>query len=186
MTQQILCNFAGSWHLAAAVLLARLLNQQMAVLKVSEADLLSAGSSSTHPNPAPAAAAAARPTGRGSRLGAPASSSGLVHGPGGMLGFSSGSPGSPAVIALRRMKATVQSLSTAGGQQAGQPLTAGQNLTMLAGGAAAAGVGLVIDGAALAVALQPQHEDDLLALCKECSAVICCRVSPMQKAQVRA
>jgi magnesium-transporting ATPase (P-type) len=46
------------------------------------------------------------------------------------------------------------------------------------------GVGLVIDGAALAVALQPQHEDDLLALCKECSAVICCRVSPMQKAQV--
>lgn len=57
-------------------------------------------------------------------------------------------------------------------------------LQMPANGAAAAGVALVIDGAALAVALQPQHEDALLQLCKECSAVICCRVSPMQKAQV--
>jgi len=53
------------------------------------------------------------------------------------------------------------------------------------GASVAVDVGLVIDGAALAIALQPQHEDELLALCKECAAVICCRVSPMQKAQVR-
>ncbi|KAF6252040.1 hypothetical protein COO60DRAFT_1463913 [Scenedesmus sp. NREL 46B-D3] len=61
----------------------------------------------------------------------------------------------------------------------------GPGLQLPRGGAGGvAGVGLVIDGAALALALQPQHEDELLALCKECSAVICCRVSPMQKAQV--
>ena len=34
--------------------------------------------------------------------------------------------------------------------------------------------------------LHPQHEDAFLQLAKGCDAVICCRVSPMQKAQVRA
>ncbi|KIY97562.1 phospholipid-translocating ATPase [Monoraphidium neglectum] len=48
----------------------------------------------------------------------------------------------------------------------------------------AAPVGLVIDGAALALALQPAHEGEFLDLCRSCAAVVCCRVSPMQKAQV--
>jgi magnesium-transporting ATPase (P-type) len=82
------------------------------------------------------------------------------------------------------MWATVHALRS-GSANAALAAAAGSGLQLPQGGAgAAAGVGLVIDGAALAVALQPQHEDDLLALCKECSAVICCRVSPMQKAQV--
>lgn len=46
------------------------------------------------------------------------------------------------------------------------------------------GVGLVVDGGALVLLLQPQHEDMFLELAKLCDAVICCRVSPMQKAQV--
>jgi len=45
-------------------------------------------------------------------------------------------------------------------------------------------VGLVIDGSALALALAPPHEEALLQLCRRCNAVLCCRVSPMQKAQV--
>jgi hypothetical protein len=52
------------------------------------------------------------------------------------------------------------------------------------GGAGAMGVGLVVDGGALALLLNPQHEDAFLELAKSCDAVICCRVSPMQKAQV--
>eukprot|EP00775_Hariotina_reticulata_P007204 gene7204-7418_t len=44
--------------------------------------------------------------------------------------------------------------------------------------------GIVIEGGALHVALDPELQDDLMALCKECKAVVCCRVSPMQKAQV--
>jgi hypothetical protein len=52
------------------------------------------------------------------------------------------------------------------------------------GGGNVQGVGLVIDGGALAVALQPEFENLFLDLCKACSAVVCCRVSPMQKAQV--
>ena len=52
------------------------------------------------------------------------------------------------------------------------------------GGGSGAGVGLVIDGGGLAVALQPEFENLFLELCKACSAVVCCRVSPMQKAQV--
>ncbi len=53
-----------------------------------------------------------------------------------------------------------------------------------AAAAVATGVGLVVDGGALALLLQPQHEDAFLGLAKSCDAVICCRVSPMQKAQV--
>jgi hypothetical protein len=51
-------------------------------------------------------------------------------------------------------------------------------------GGGSMGVGLVVDGGALALLLQPQHEDAFLDLAKSCDAVICCRVSPMQKAQV--
>ncbi|GMH43083.1 hypothetical protein BSKO_11005 [Bryopsis sp. KO-2023] len=45
-------------------------------------------------------------------------------------------------------------------------------------------IGLVIEGAALAIALQPEYQDLFLDLCKHCRAVVCCRVSPIQKAQV--
>jgi magnesium-transporting ATPase (P-type) len=45
------------------------------------------------------------------------------------------------------------------------------------------GAALVIDGAALALALAPAHEAAFLELCKACAGVVCCRVSPMQKAQ---
>lgn len=44
--------------------------------------------------------------------------------------------------------------------------------------------GLVIDGHALALALRKENRRALITLCKECNAVVCCRVSPMQKAQV--
>ena len=43
---------------------------------------------------------------------------------------------------------------------------------------------LVIDGESLKYALDPAHSEELLALCVKCKAVICCRVSPMQKAKV--
>lgn len=46
-------------------------------------------------------------------------------------------------------------------------------------------VGIVIEGGALHLALAPSTQDALLELCKECRAVVCCRVTPMQKAQVR-
>jgi len=45
-------------------------------------------------------------------------------------------------------------------------------------------VGMVIEGGALAVCLRPELQDEFMALCKECRALVCCRVSPMQKAQV--
>lgn len=45
-------------------------------------------------------------------------------------------------------------------------------------------VGLVLEGGALSIALEPQLQDALMELCKLCRAVVCCRVSPMQKAQV--
>ncbi|KAI9179413.1 hypothetical protein H9P43_004733 [Blastocladiella emersonii ATCC 22665] len=43
---------------------------------------------------------------------------------------------------------------------------------------------LVIDGAALKVALEPANKRLLLDLSSRCKVVICCRVSPLQKAQV--
>lgn len=43
---------------------------------------------------------------------------------------------------------------------------------------------LVIDGQALRYALTPDVKSDFLQLCIACKAVICCRVSPMQKAEV--
>ncbi|XP_014280434.1 probable phospholipid-transporting ATPase IA isoform X2 [Halyomorpha halys] len=43
---------------------------------------------------------------------------------------------------------------------------------------------LVIDGQALRYALTPDVKSDFLQLCIACKSVICCRVSPMQKAEV--
>ncbi|ORZ41397.1 hypothetical protein BCR44DRAFT_1492316 [Catenaria anguillulae PL171] len=43
---------------------------------------------------------------------------------------------------------------------------------------------LVIDGAALKVALEANNKAELLSLGSRCKVVICCRVSPLQKAQV--
>ncbi|XP_014226342.2 probable phospholipid-transporting ATPase IA isoform X2 [Trichogramma pretiosum] len=45
-------------------------------------------------------------------------------------------------------------------------------------------VGLVIDGNSLKYALSCDLRRDFLDLCMSCKAVICCRVSPMQKAEV--
>jgi magnesium-transporting ATPase (P-type) len=44
--------------------------------------------------------------------------------------------------------------------------------------------GIVIEGGALQYALHKDMMDDLMALCKECRAVVCCRVTPKQKADV--
>lgn len=46
------------------------------------------------------------------------------------------------------------------------------------------GVALVIEGGALAIALDPRYQDHFLEMCKQCKVVVCCRVSPIQKAQV--
>jgi magnesium-transporting ATPase (P-type) len=45
-------------------------------------------------------------------------------------------------------------------------------------------VGMVIEGGALALCLRSELQDEFMSLCKECRALVCCRVSPMQKAQV--
>ena len=52
--------------------------------------------------------------------------------------------------------------------------------------------GLIIDGATLSAVLRPTHEDSnsgnykeiFLEICRNCSAVLCCRMAPLQKAQV--
>lgn len=44
---------------------------------------------------------------------------------------------------------------------------------------------LIIDGKCLMYALDPSLRGMLLNLSLNCSAVVCCRVSPLQKAQVR-
>ncbi|KAI7891370.1 uncharacterized protein EV154DRAFT_420486 [Mucor mucedo] len=43
---------------------------------------------------------------------------------------------------------------------------------------------LVIDGTTLKFALEPKNKDSLLGLGMRCASVICCRVSPKQKAEV--
>lgn len=45
-------------------------------------------------------------------------------------------------------------------------------------------IGLVIEGAALATALLRHNAQPFLGLCQACRGVVCCRVTPMQKAQV--
>ncbi len=42
----------------------------------------------------------------------------------------------------------------------------------------------VIEGASVAVALEESNRLVFLELCRYCRAVVCCRVSPIQKAQV--
>lgn len=43
---------------------------------------------------------------------------------------------------------------------------------------------LIIDGKTLIYALTPDLRKDFLDLCISCKSVICCRVSPSQKAEV--
>ena len=53
--------------------------------------------------------------------------------------------------------------------------------------------GLIIDGATLSAVMRPAQEDSnsgnykeiFLEICRNCSAVLCCRMAPLQKAQVR-
>ena len=46
------------------------------------------------------------------------------------------------------------------------------------------GVALIVEGGALAVLLAEEHHHEFLTLCQCCQAVICCRVSPIQKVKV--
>ena len=48
----------------------------------------------------------------------------------------------------------------------------------------AAAVALAVDGKCLAILLERRMRAKLLALGINCSAVICCRVSPLQKSQI--
>lgn len=43
--------------------------------------------------------------------------------------------------------------------------------------------GMVVDGQCLAVALK-QHRDRFSQIARQCEAVVCCRMSPIQKAEV--
>lgn len=43
--------------------------------------------------------------------------------------------------------------------------------------------GLVVDGGSLSLALR-EHEKLFMDVCKKCSAVLCCRMAPLQKAKV--
>ncbi|KAG2451812.1 hypothetical protein HYH02_003588 [Chlamydomonas schloesseri] len=45
-------------------------------------------------------------------------------------------------------------------------------------------VGLVVEGGALTRLLKPEHASQLCNLCTSCKSVVCCRVSPLQKAMV--
>ena len=45
-------------------------------------------------------------------------------------------------------------------------------------------VALIMDGRVLAILLERKLRQKLLALGVQCSAVICCRVSPLQKSQI--
>ena len=45
-------------------------------------------------------------------------------------------------------------------------------------------VALIMDGKVLAVLLERRHRKKLLLLGIQCAAVICCRVSPLQKSQI--
>ena len=45
-------------------------------------------------------------------------------------------------------------------------------------------VALIVDGKSIAVLLERRQKARFLALGIQCSAVICCRVSPLQKSQI--
>eukprot|EP00442_Polarella_glacialis_P051630 CAMPEP_0115145912 /NCGR_PEP_ID=MMETSP0227-20121206/62399_1 /TAXON_ID=89957 /ORGANISM="Polarella glacialis, Strain CCMP 1383" /LENGTH=1121 /DNA_ID=CAMNT_0002555523 /DNA_START=1 /DNA_END=3366 /DNA_ORIENTATION=- len=44
--------------------------------------------------------------------------------------------------------------------------------------------GMVMDGRCLELALEPENEEDFVAICRNCRTVVCCRVSPKQKGAV--
>lgn len=44
--------------------------------------------------------------------------------------------------------------------------------------------GLVVDGSSLVVLLDHDIKEDFYRLCTRCWAVVCCRMSPSQKAEV--
>lgn len=46
------------------------------------------------------------------------------------------------------------------------------------------GIGLVIDGPTLSMAMSDELVDQFVELCKHCRAVLCCRVTPLQKSDV--
>jgi magnesium-transporting ATPase (P-type) len=179
----------------------RLLNPGMAVLRVREDDLRSGrgpseiwslGASAAPPGGAGGVGPAGGIRGFARRLlgGRRPTVGRMVYGAGSgaaPAGAGSSDAVARAVAALRAAAAS------------GRLLAAGRAATGTVGNGAAAAaqqqqqqqqqqlaapVGLVIDGAALALALQPAHEGEFLDLCRSCAAVVCCRVSPMQKAQV--
>merc|ERR1719367_2012875 len=43
---------------------------------------------------------------------------------------------------------------------------------------------LIVDGKSLNYTLRPDIRKDFIDLCTSCKAVVCCRVSPIQKAEV--
>lgn len=45
-------------------------------------------------------------------------------------------------------------------------------------------IGLVIDGPTLSMAMSDELLDQFVELCKHCRAVLCCRVTPLQKSDV--
>jgi magnesium-transporting ATPase (P-type) len=155
----------------------RLLGPSMALLRVREEDLRSGrgppeisdlGAASGAP---PAAASAAR---RGA--------SALARRLSRLLGLDDGGGAAPGAAAASYGSGDAVACSLIALTAAAAP----GRLPTAAGGGPASGVGLVIDGAALALALTPAHEGAFLELCRACGAVVCCRVSPMQKAQVGA
>lgn len=46
-------------------------------------------------------------------------------------------------------------------------------------------VGLVVEGGALSRLLTPELDGELVDMCVACKSVVCCRVTPKQKAEVR-
>ncbi|XP_059377455.1 phospholipid-transporting ATPase IG-like [Carassius carassius] len=51
--------------------------------------------------------------------------------------------------------------------------------------------GFIVDGATLSLVMNPPHDDDailnkslFLQICQNCTAVLCCRMAPLQKAQI--
>lgn len=61
----------------------------------------------------------------------------------------------------------------------------GHPLTQVHACSHAAQVGIVIEGGALAACLAESNHRPFMDMCRECRAVVCCRVSPIQKAQAR-
>ena len=177
----------------------RLLTPSMAVLRIKEGDLRSgvgppeaaallpaaAAGAAMAANSAAASARRGGPLGRavGAVTGAVARLLGLEEPGGARRGWAPVG----AAMALGSSDAVARSLAAArAAVLSGRLPPSGGPRAGAGGTGVAGGVGLVIDGGALALALQPDHERELLELCRSCAGVVCCRVSPMQKAQVRA